>query len=291
METGVSSYYLNFKDSNYLLKKNRTHATIGEIEPLQTLIQQIVLNTVDNNDLPLYITTTKPTEPESRLRLAVKSPVSIDIYDSFGNHTGLASDNDPTSDIFFIDKQIPNSYYYDIDGHKYIGLDGRDDYQIELKGLDLGTFTFEIKEILNDNEISKESFINIPVSESTIGILTISNNKASDLELDIDGDNNTDIIITPGDEPNSVYSLKTLVNIIDSLDVNKHVKKVLKKKIHVAEKLVKKGNIKAAARVLQNVKQDIRRFSKERTPDKFRIEKEVAEKLIFIIDRILSGLV
>ena len=121
--------------------------------------------------------------------------------------------------------QIPNSYYIDASGHKYLGLDGRDEYQIDLIGLDLGTFTLEIQEILNDEKISKDLFINMPVASGTKGILTISETEVSELALDIDGDGNIDVILTENTEEDNISSLIALRGIIDEIDMHTSLKK------------------------------------------------------------------
>lgn len=121
--------------------------------------------------------------------------------------------------------KIPNSYYIDAGGHKYLDLDGRDEYQIDLIGLDLGTFTLEIQEILNDEKISKDLFINIPVASGTKGILTISETEVSELALDIDGDGNIDVILTENTEEDNISSLIALRGIIDEIDMHTSLKK------------------------------------------------------------------
>ena len=116
--------------------------------------------------------------------------------------------------------QIPNSYYIDASGHKYLGLDGRDEYQIDLIGLDLGTFTFEIQEVLNDEEISENLFINIPVASGTKGILTISETEVSELALDIDGDGDTDVVLSGNMEEDNISSLIILRGINNEIDMH-----------------------------------------------------------------------
>jgi len=93
------------------LNVNRHHASILEIESLEDFIRMIINNNEDNNDLPMYISTIKPEDLNTRLRLAIHSPISINVIDGYGNHTGLATNPDPTSDLQRFEEQIPNSYY------------------------------------------------------------------------------------------------------------------------------------------------------------------------------------
>ncbi len=303
----TTTYYVDIKKYNKLgqFQRNRKHADIMEIESLQELIKSAVTQSIDNQNLPEYIKITKPEETESSLRLILKSPVSIDIYDSYGNHTGLIDNPDPESDLQLFEARIPNSYYIDASGHKYLGLDGRDEYQIDLTGLDLGTFTFEIQEVLNDEEINKNSFINIPVASGTKGMLTISETEVSEFSLDIDGDGDTDVVLTGNMEEDNISSLVIFRNIINDLDIHTGLKKKLISKLRQVEKDLKRGNINRAVRrldgIIRHLEREITKNTRDEEKDKHhrhghhyekeKISTEDAEKLIEIIKKIQYNLI
>jgi hypothetical protein len=312
-----NEYFVDLKDFNTILRVNRDHSNILEINSLQMMIQDIVQGTFDNNNLPTYISITKPTESDSRKRLVLRSPVAINIFDSAGLHTGPLENT--TSDLRLTETQIPNSYYREIAGHKYLGLDGSDTYRIELQGEGLGTFTLEIDDVFNDNIIASNSFIDIPITASSTGALTITASSTTALVLDIDGDGITDITISPGGEIDATVSLEVLVEVIQTLDIHKGLKKELIRKIEEVIKEFGRGKIKKAIKKLNKVieklekeiKHNLKSEEKEEYDEKYeehkdkhdehknhdkkkykeKISTEDAQKLINIITKIIDGMV
>src|SRR3989338_6387142 len=90
--------YLNLPSHNGELRglrRNRSHADILEVEQLQELIKQIIHDSLNFDNLPTHFSLTKP-EPkadEKKLRIRGLSPISIDVNDTFGNHTGPVSNS------------------------------------------------------------------------------------------------------------------------------------------------------------------------------------------------------
>src|SRR3989338_11655167 len=129
------TFYLDLPDHNRegLLnqRRNRSHADILEVAQLQELIKQIIFNELDLNSLPAHISLQKPEAEDSDKRLHIRglSPISIDVYDTAGNHTGPV----PNSNLQLFEAQIPNSYYYKIGEKTYVGLDTQDQYRIEIR--------------------------------------------------------------------------------------------------------------------------------------------------------------
>lgn len=300
-------YYVDLDDYNSWgeLQRNRDHADIMEIESLQELVKSAITQNIDNQNLPDYIQTTKPEETDSSLRLILKSPVSIDIYDSYGNHTGLIDNPDPESDLQLFEARIPNSYYIDAGGHKYLGLDGRDEYEIKLKGLDLGTFTFEIQEVLNDEEIKRNSFINIPVNTGAEATLAISETEVGELALDIDGDGDTDVVLTGNMEEDNISSLIILRGIINELDIHTGLKKKLINKIEQVKKDLEREDTEKAVsslgkiikhlegEIFKNIRKGGRAHKNHGNGNhhgKEKISTEDAETLIEIIKKIQYNL-
>ncbi|MCR4306772.1 MAG: right-handed parallel beta-helix repeat-containing protein [Candidatus Yonathbacteria bacterium] len=259
----TDKYYLNLKNYNKEFifggRRNRDHADILEAVPVQDLVKYLVIN---EQTLPQHITTTKPPIENPTYRLAVHSPVSIHAYDSFGNHTGIIPNTDPTSDIELIEEQIPNSYYLESGEGKYLGLDTGGEYRIELQGEDFGTFTFELQEVLGDEVLNAVEYKNIPVSASTTAELVIQNlNIAPELVLDIDGDGATDAIFTGAEDNDILASMEILRNIVNGLDIHKELKKELIKKLEKAEKELGKGKIEKAVKqfdeIIKKLKEEI----------------------------------
>ncbi|MEW6610409.1 MAG: hypothetical protein AB1352_02145 [Patescibacteria group bacterium] len=124
-----------------------------EAEPIENLLGRMIRGNLNDSNLPQHISATKPQldSSDNRLHLRIFSPVSLDIYDSVGNHTGKVNNPVADSDIELKEENIPNSYYHEYGDDKFAGLDTEDTYQIKLHGLGLGSFTFEIEEVHGDD--------------------------------------------------------------------------------------------------------------------------------------------
>jgi hypothetical protein len=192
------------------------------------------------------------------------------------------------SDLRYYESEIPNSYYFESDGHKYVGVGDTDneEYKIELSGQDLGTFTLEITDVVDDQEVNQDNFVDIPVTSETKGTLSITNNVVSNLSLDINGDQQNDIEVTPGESANKAVSLSVLKQVIRSLDISKPIKNILLQEALLAEKFQKMGNERLADKMLDQLQKLIKLYSNKRLPSKIRIDQDQAEKLIQIIEKI-----
>jgi len=249
----VETYYVNLKENNRFgsLNVNRHHASILEIESLEDFIRMIINNNEDNNDLPMYISTIKPEDLNTRLRLAIHSPISINVIDGYGNHTGLATNPDPTSDLQRFEEQIPNSYYLQLGEHKYVGLDTRDTYTIVLKGEDIGLFTFEVQEVLNDEAIATVSFVNVPVMPNSISTLSLQGvADLSELLLDVDGDGIVDFAIGADDAQQTETSLKILRMVVASLGLQPGIERSIIAKIDAAQQALENEDTEATLGIL-----------------------------------------
>lgn len=224
----VLTYYVNLKNYNAWGQgqRNRSHADILETEVVQTLISNSVQH-INSFALPDFSSKTKPAQTDKEYELVLKSPVSIDVYDSNGNHTGLI-DSPEESDLQYYEARIPNSYYIESAGHKYVGFGSDDTYDIKLQGEAVGSFTFEIKETQNDEIINTTTFKNIPVTEKTKGsFVVIEGRVEQELGLDVDGDGNVDAIFVEGEEAVSKNTQTFLKAYIESLDLKKNQKQIL----------------------------------------------------------------
>lgn len=155
---GAERYYVNIKEHNKELilnaRRNRSHSSILEIDSLRDFISNIIKN---NKNLTDHISVEKPAvkDGDKRLRFRLHSPVSLNIYDQGGYHTGLV--NDPDSGLQLTEEQIPNSYYLEFGETKYAGA-GDSPIDVELIGEDLGTFTLEIDQVASDQVAKKHHF-------------------------------------------------------------------------------------------------------------------------------------
>src|SRR3989338_11595433 len=140
----VPTYYFDLIKFNKENKKNISHAYILEAEPLQGLISSIISGVASSSP---YISTSTPSQSISNIKstkIDIHSPLAIDIFDEFGNHTGISTSTEPGSDLQFIDEEIPNSSYEEIGEGKYVHISTEDDHTILLTGTGTGTFTLDV---------------------------------------------------------------------------------------------------------------------------------------------------
>ena len=193
---GVKTWWVNLDTHNEELRglrRNREHADILEVHQ----IHKLLLNVLKDNlsILPSHITKEKPNGVRN-LRLSIHSPVSINLYDSFGDHTGPTSF--PDIELETIEQQIPNSFYAPFGEGIYAGLSTNDLHTVVLRGQDFGTFTLIIQEMENNAVINEMIYRDVPVTPETIATFTIQTIASSTaLAMDMDGDGVVDTTITP----------------------------------------------------------------------------------------------
>jgi hypothetical protein len=240
---GVNTYYVNLKKYNSELTinpfglRNREHSNILEVLELRALLNGIIQNKASS--ILTNITTTKPNPSPSdtpSLHLKVHSPVSLSLYNSFGEYTGLAT---TTDGIQIVKKQIPNSYYFDMGEGKYAGGDISGTTTIKLVGENFGTFTLDIEKVIADTVTASTTFANIPVLAGTTATVELADLDASSslvLKMDIDGDGVADATISSGDGVTSQELLDILKGMIKTLDLHEKKETKLLKKIEKIEK-------------------------------------------------------
>ena len=207
---GLDMYYLNLKRISDDLGIRNEHVNILEAASSLQFIKNIILQS--NNPLSQYISISKPVSTDKKVELALHSPVSMDVYDENGNHTGIIKNTNPDSDLQIIEEDIPGSRYVEFGEGKYVYLDSGKGYTVRLQGLDTGTFTLEAKTLLPDGEVESEtSFVDIPTSPKMQGEIVIASTtediSSTTIKIDINEDSKTDINLSPGQNfSSSVYS-------------------------------------------------------------------------------------
>jgi len=248
---------LNGYNDNYII--NRDHGDIFEVDSIFEFIKEKVQNIFDPLSLPEYLYIEKPYTSNSIYRLTLRSPVSINIYNSDGKHTGLIYNQN--TDSYYSEEQIPNSYYMEFGEGKYLGLDASDEYRIELQGKDFGTFTFEIQEILEDEVLNSVEYINVPVTPATKAKLTIRTLEIMpELSLDVDGDGVVDAVLTGDEDSDILVSVEILKNIVTGLDIHKGLKKHIQKDLRKVMKELSRGKTEKAIKYLNKI---IKKLKKE----------------------------
>ncbi len=181
---GGETYFVNMVEAGKKTAIGYKHKNITEIQSVLDLVRNFV---IESTATPDFVTVTEPVSETKHLRLSVHSPVSIDLYDDAGNHTGPAENPNPDSDLKYIEEQIPNSYYLEFGEGKYAGFDGDNPARVELHGTGAGTFTLDVDEATGDSIDETTEYKNIPVSTSTTATFTHTD-EGNILEVDNEGD-------------------------------------------------------------------------------------------------------
>ncbi len=245
--TSWQSYYVDLRSYNDAFKTNFSHADITEIPNVQNLLQ-LLLASSSPEVLPTYVTSIEPvaSSNEESLRLRVLSPVTLDAFDSSGNHTGIVPGQNPNAEVLVVDEQIPGSYYQRYGEGQYIGLPASGTYNVKLHGTGTGTFTFEITPVSEDTAGTPISFSGIPVTaSSTVAINVNGANPAStSLVVDENGDGKTDITIASSTQAaDPLAYTKIMFTSILGMDIGPIVKIPLEAKIVNAGYLIARSTL------------------------------------------------
>ncbi|MDP3646098.1 MAG: hypothetical protein Q8R25_03350 [bacterium] len=193
--TGGMDYWLNLRNynTNHPLQTVGgfvpfNHASILAVKPLSDFISDIIASTTRPLNDYSYLSTNAPLSLDVRLRYALHSPLTLDLYDDQGNHTGMST---TTGEVV---EQIPGTYYVQFGDVKYIFADEGEPHHLVMSGYDTGTFTFEISELQGDGIVASMVFKDVPVTPQTKVTFDIASglSSASDLSVDENGDGTVD---------------------------------------------------------------------------------------------------
>ena len=243
--------YFNVRDYNSPdigKNENRKHADIFETDSIDELIKNILIG---KTDLPQYITKTKPITNDRLLVVSLTASTTLTAKDAQGNRTGFVSNPNTTSDLKLIEQNIPNSFYADFAGTKYVGVDTKSEAKITFQGSGYGTFNFTSTVTQGDGPATVTTFTDIPVTPQMQGEVINATSSAPMLALDVDGNGTVDATTTPTQSFDPILYLEVMKTTIDSFDLKKAQEKTLITKINQLENLIKKGKIKNAEKQIQ----------------------------------------
>jgi len=200
--TGAVDYWVNLRgyNSDHFIQSGFgsgpfifSHARILETDSVLKYIQDVVIN----NNQPIsnyqYLSTQAPTDSTFRLRFSLHSPLTLNLYDDQGRHTGISTTTGQ------VEEQIPGTYYMEFGDVKYIFTDASSAAHIAMNGYAPGTFTFNADQYVGDTLIASTTFKDIPTTASTTVSLMVQSTVStlSPMSIDNNGDGTPDAVIVP----------------------------------------------------------------------------------------------
>jgi len=283
----TETYYVNLHDFNEaqgILSPGRNHGSILEVSNARDLISAIINST--STPLGKFVYSSKPVDPNKANRLSVHSPVSIDVYDADGRHTGIAPNPVAGSDMLYLEEQIPNSVYMEFGEGKYVSLPEGDNYSVIIKGTGVGTFTLESESGVGGNYAGGPVYTNIPVGTKSVASITLNTaGILSALNLDIDGDGKIDVTLNPGEE----ISIESLIDILEyhigNLDLSAKQIKKFDKKIVKAKRALLKGapsGLKRLDAIVKLIEKNVKngKISSDNASTLFNLINQIRSKII-----------
>lgn len=195
---GVENYWMDLKAYNKdhpfstlggLLKVK--HENILEVDGLRNFISDSITDTVKPLSDYSYLSTQAPASAESRLRYELHSPLTLDLYDDQGRHTGVATSTGA------IEEQIPGTYYMKYGEVKYLFTNSDIPTHIVMSGYATSTFTFKVEELQGDTSIGHTTFQDIPVTPNTKVTLDAVSDITTLSSMHVDENGNGSINLTP----------------------------------------------------------------------------------------------
>jgi hypothetical protein len=229
----AAKFYFDLNNFNKINAKTIKHRNITEATSTQEFIKNILKG---SSTATAFITDTKPSvvSISDEFRLRVLSPVSVIVTDELGRTVEKVQYND----MYYVNEDIPNSYYFESGEGKYVGIPLATSTVI-LKGLDFGTFSLDIDEMRGDTIISTKRFQDIPVSTTTIAHFEVGMAASTTLSVDYNGDGIVEVDI--GGNISHVERLILLRFYIQSLTIEAKTKEQAVKRISNLIKILNLG--------------------------------------------------
>jgi pimeloyl-ACP methyl ester carboxylesterase len=179
------------------------HPRILEIQGLRDLISDQLTGVTKSISNYSYLSIEAPFNPHARLRYSLHSPLTLNLYDDQGRHTGVSTTTGQ------IEEQIPGTYYSEFGDVKYIFTDTSSAAHIIMNGYASGTFTFNVDQYMGNTLTASTTFKDIPSSTSTTAALSVQSDIStlSPMSVDKNGDGVVDATLAP--RLNDIVTLDT----------------------------------------------------------------------------------
>ena len=196
---GAGRYWVDLqsfaKDNRFSAPLGRQHADILEVGELRTFIQNIITNN-DSASLPQYISTSTPTNtnPNTELHFVLHSPLTLNLYDDQGRHTGVST---TTGEL---EENIPDSRYIRFGEVQFISVPTSLHTTLVMNGYAEGSFTLDAEEMNGNDVVASTTFAGIPSTASATATMDVPSGglaNAGALIVDENSDGHAEIVLAP----------------------------------------------------------------------------------------------
>ena len=208
--TGAKNYWMNLRSYN---ADHPISSGLGVFAPFDhsriletSAVLDFISDQIASTTKPLgdyaYLSAQSPSSTDTRLRYSLHSPLSLNLYDAQGRHTGVSTTTGR------VEEQIPGTYYDEVGDVKYLYTDASTSARLLLNGYAPGVFTLDVGQYQGDTRTASTTFENIPTSTTTLATMDIVSDIStlSPLRLDENGDGVTDASLSP--ESDGTVTLK-----------------------------------------------------------------------------------
>jgi hypothetical protein len=225
------------------------------------------------------MSTRTPISGDIRLRYALHSPLTLNLYDDVGRHTGVSTTTGQ------VEEQIPGTYYTEFGEVKYIYADASAAAHIVMNGYDTGTFTLNVDQYQGDALTTGVAFADLSATpQTTVQIDTLSDiTTLSPMRIDQNGDGRTDKYVVPDGGTLSIDQL--LVNLtteVQNLTIKASLKTQLLNKVANIQKKIDKQRQKQS-NVLARLQAQV-----QKQANKGKIDAATAADINSLLDSLIA---
>ncbi|MDD3531397.1 MAG: DUF5011 domain-containing protein [Candidatus Pacebacteria bacterium] len=198
--TGASNYWVDLKrysNDHWLTTLGGLHSfdhgKILETDPVLDFLSDQITHTAKSISDYGYLSTEAPADSNKRLRFALHSPLTLNLYDSEGRHTGISTSTGQ------VETQIPGTYYTEFGDVKYLFSDASSGASVIMNGYDTGMFTLDVDEYSGDTLTTSTTFKDVPTTANTVASLSVQSDSStlSSMVVDENGDGRNVSTIVP----------------------------------------------------------------------------------------------
>jgi len=208
--SNVKNYWLNFKKIREQSGNKYDHGNFLESSSALSAINNFLLGTEIASE---FLTSVRPAETSQSKKLIFQlhSPLTLGIYDSSGNYTGLNADGS-------VSENVSDAQYGEFGDVKYLIAPAGQKYTLALRGQSTGTFSLDIQEKSGNTITTTSTISDVPTTSQTNASLIITSGvtDASSLSVDENGDGSTDFEIAPTIGETIAYTTP-IVDTVESL--------------------------------------------------------------------------